>query len=97
MRLEEQTIEQLRAYFATKPVLKAYLFGSFARGEADDKSDVDIMVDLDPARPLGLQFFGMAVDLEEMLGRKVDLVTGSGMSPRVMPYVRPDLRLIYAR
>ena len=97
MRLDEPTLEKLRAFFATRPVLKAYVFGSFARGEADEKSDVDIMVDLDRSVSFGLGFFGMIGDLEELLGRKVDVVTREALSPRVEPYVRKDLRLIYAR
>ena len=97
MLMDEATLEQLREFFATRPVLKAYLFGSFARGEADEKSDVDIMVDLDHSKPIGLDYFGIIADLEDLLGRKVDMVTEEGLSKRVLPYVRQDLRLIYAR
>jgi predicted nucleotidyltransferase len=97
MRLDEPTLEKLRAFFATQPVLKAYLFGSFARGEADEKSDVDIMVDLDRSVSFGLGFFGMVGDLQDMLGRNVDVVTREALSPYVEPYVRKDLELIYAR
>jgi predicted nucleotidyltransferase len=97
MRLDEPTLERLRAFFATQPVLKAYLFGSFARGEADEKSDVDIMVDLDHSRPIGLHYFGIIADLEDLLGRPVDMVTEEGLDRRVLPYVKKDLQLIYAR
>ncbi len=47
MELDVATIANLRQYFGTKPVLKAWLFGSFAKGLADAESDVDILVDLD--------------------------------------------------
>ena len=40
-------IETIQNYFKTRPVLKAYLFGSYVRGEADDQSDIDILVDID--------------------------------------------------
>lgn len=90
-------MESLRAYFVTQPVLSAYLFGSYARGEADDKSDVDILVDLDRSVSFGLGFFGMVGDLQELLGRPVDVVTRESLSPHVAPYVTKDLLRIYAR
>ena len=56
-------IELLRKYFSTQPVLKAWLFGSFSRGEETQDSDVDIIVSLDKSKPIGLKFFGMWSDL----------------------------------
>ena len=49
----------------------AYLYGSYARGEATSKSDVDILLVLD--KPLGLRFYSIAGDLEEQLNKKVDI------------------------
>jgi predicted nucleotidyltransferase len=60
--------------------LKAYLFGSYVRGLADDKSDIDILVDLDYSQRIGLQFIQMKVDLEKLLNSKVDLVSSNGIS-----------------
>jgi len=97
MQLTQQELEELRAYFASTPVVNAYVFGSFARGEADAKSDVDILVDLDRSVPFGLGFFGMVGDLQELLGRHVDVVTREALSPHVKPYVDRDLLPIYAR
>ena len=68
-------------YFKTQPVLKAWLFGSYSRGEQTKDSDVDILVLLDKSRPIGLKFFGMWNDLEELLGRKVDLVSDGTLLP----------------
>lgn len=47
MKLDALKIKAISNYFKTCPVLKAYLFGSYVRGETDSKSDVDILVDLD--------------------------------------------------
>ena len=51
------------------------LFGSFARNEASEESDIDLVVSL--SRPLGFTFIELAEYLEEKLGRKVDLITAS--------------------
>ena len=84
-------------YFKTQPVLKAWLFGSFARGEQRPDSDVDILVVLDHSRPVGLEFFGMYEDLKELLGRSVDLVTERSLASFARKSVERDRRLIYER
>lgn len=58
------------------------IFGSVARGEADPKSDVDVLVDLEPGRNL-LDLGGLLMDLEELLGCRVDVVTEKGLRPRI--------------
>lgn len=97
MELSKETREQLRRFFAIYPVNRAYVFGSFARGEARPDSDLDILVDLDRSKPFGLGFVDMQMKLEEMLGRKVDVVTRRALSKYIEPYVIKDLQLIYAR
>ena len=89
--------ESLRQYFSTQPVLKAWLFGSFSRGEETKDSDIDIIVSLDQRRPVGLKFFGMWTDLEEILGRKVDLVSEGTLLPFAKESVEKDKILIYER
>lgn len=49
------------------------MYGSFAEGKQTDKSDVDLLAELE--KPLGFEFISLANELEELLGRKVDLVT----------------------
>ena len=84
-------------YFKTQPVLKAWLFGSYSRGEQTKDSDVDIIVLLDKSRPIGLKFFGMWSDLEELLGRKVDLVSEGTLLPFAQKSADKDKILIYER
>ncbi len=97
MKLEKNSIESIRSYFETRPVLKAYLFGSYVRNEADDQSDIDILVDLDYTQKIGLQFIQMKIDLEKLLNSKVDLVSSNGLSQYIRPMVDNEKQLIYAR
>lgn len=97
MGKRKNIIEALRLYFSTQPVLKAWLFGSFSRGEETKDSDVDIMVSLDKSKPIGLKFFGMWNDLEELLGRKVDLVSEGTLLPFAQESVERDKILVYER
>jgi uncharacterized protein len=87
----------LQQFFAGIPVKRAYLFGSMARGEADLKSDIDILVELDHTEPIGMKFFMYQSDLEELLHKKVDLVTTEGLSHHIKPYIDKDKILIYER
>ena len=97
MYLEPQKIESIKSYFETKPVLKAYLFGSYVKGQADYKSDIDILVDLDYTKKIGLQFVQMKLDLEKILNNPVDLVSSNGMSKYIKPLVDSEKLLIYAK
>jgi len=58
------------------------IFGSVARDEADNQSDVDVLVDLDPGRSL-LDLGGPRFELEALLGSPVDVVTERGLKPRI--------------
>ncbi|MBR1873066.1 MAG: nucleotidyltransferase domain-containing protein [Bacteroidales bacterium] len=84
-------------YFKTKPVEKAWVFGSFSREEETGSSDVDILVALTPGTHLGLQFFGMIVDLEKLLGRSVDLVVDGNILPFARESTERDKVLVYER
>jgi predicted nucleotidyltransferase len=97
MNLDNSQIESIKRYFRTRPVLKAYLFGSYVRGEADEKSDIDILVDLDYSQRIGLQFIQMKLDLEKLLNSKVDLVSSNGLSKYIKPVIDSEKQLIYAQ
>ncbi len=97
MKLNNKQLEIVKSYFETQPVLKAYLFGSFVRGEANKLSDIDILVDLDYSQRIGIHFIQMKIDLEMLLKAKVDLVSSNGLSPYIKPSIEKEKRLIYAR
>ena len=80
----DQALPVLRKY----GVKKAALFGSYARGTFDQKSDVDILIE--PPENMGLSFIRLKLDLEEKLDKKVDLVSYNGMSKYLKKYILAD-------
>ncbi len=91
-------IQIIADYFKTQPVLKAWLFGSFARGEEKPWSDMDILVQYDRTQPIGLlKIAGMQLDLEDLLGLEVDLVEEGTLRPWAVESVNNDKQLIYER
>lgn len=95
MQLNNQQINKIAEYFETKPVLKAYLFGSNVRNEATSSSDVDILVDLDYSQRIGLLFVQMKFDLEQILNKPVDLVSSNALSKYIKPIVDKEKKVIY--
>lgn len=94
----EQIIQKAALFFRDKPVKRAYLFGSSARGEQNGSSDVDILVDLDYEN--GADFFAfvdMQEQLSELLGSKVDLVSSNGLSSFIKPQIDQEKQLIYEK
>lgn len=92
-----QIQNQIKPYLQQKPVLRAWLFGSQAMGTADEGSDIDIMVELDYSQHIGLEFVTMWMELSELLGHQVDLVTTDGVSPFIEPYIEAQKTLIYEK
>ncbi len=95
MILTSRHISVLQSYFKDKPVLRAYLFGSQARKEATEESDVDILVELDYDQKIGWEFVSMQLELEALLETKVDLVSARGLSPFIGPHIEAEKLLIY--
>ena len=90
--------EKIANYFKTQPVVKAWLFGSYSRGEQKPWSDVDILVEMDDKQPIGLlKFAGIICDLEDLTGQKIDLVEEGTLKPFAIESVNRDKKLIYAR
>lgn len=71
------------------PISNIGVFGSYARGEATESSDIDIAVDING--PMGLSFIAMADELEEIFGIKVDLVPKRSIKPTYLTSVEKDI------
>jgi uncharacterized protein len=96
MALTDQETTLLQNYFADKPVKRAYLFGSYARNtQVRGASDIDILLELDYSKPIGMKFFSFQRELQDLLHSKVDVVTSDGVSKYVLPFIEKDKVLIY--
>jgi predicted nucleotidyltransferase len=71
-----------------KGVVKAGIFGSYARGEQNENSDVDILID--PPKGMEIEFVGLKIELENSLGKKVDFLTYNGINPHLKKYILKD-------
>jgi predicted nucleotidyltransferase len=69
------------------------VFGSFARGEATENSDIDLLVKF--SKPKGWDWIDGALEIEEKLGRKVDWATKDALSKYIVDGVMQDLQVIY--
>lgn len=99
-KTDKRTIEKkIVSYFKNYGrVEKAWLFGSFARGEDDYKSDIDIMIEVFPDTAFTL--FDLAeikYQLEKSIPKKIDIVMKDGVKPHVMERISLDLRLVYEK
>jgi len=82
--------------FKNQPVRRAYLFGSFARGENNSESDLDILVELEPGTGL-FKFISIQHQLQIALRMQIDLVSANGLSPKIKPYIDSEKILIYEK
>lgn len=93
MPTREQILATLREQHALLrrryPLERLALFGSWARGEAREDSDVDVMVEVDPS--IGLRFVDLGDELEQALGRRVDLVSRRAIKPSLWEQIEPEL------
>ena len=71
------------------PIERLGVFGSYARGEATEKSDIDIAVEINGV--MGLNFIAMADEIENLFGVKTDVVPKRSIKPEYLPYVEKDI------
>ncbi len=92
-------IKAIQDYFKTQPVLKAWVFGSYARNEETEDSDVDILVVFDRKNhSVGLlEHVRMMNSLESLLQRRIDLVEDGTLLPFATDSANHDRKLLYER
>ena len=88
--LEQKIIQ----FFKDKDVKKVELFGSFARKEEKENSDIDLLIDFKGGL---FEFVKLKNSLEEKLHKKVDLVTKDSISPYIWEYVKDDIKVLYEK
>lgn len=99
LQMSPEMIKTIQDYFKTQPVLKAWVFGSYARGEETEDSDVDILVVFDRKNhSVGLlEHVRMMNSLESLLQRRIDLVEDGTLLPFAMATANHDKKLLYER
>ncbi|MBL0310360.1 MAG: nucleotidyltransferase domain-containing protein [Bacteroidetes bacterium] len=97
MKLNETQRQIIRQFFLDKPVLRAYVFGSYARGDAHEDSDIDLLVDWDYSKPIGWTYISAWRELKEKLQKEVDLVSLKWLDPSLEKVIHRDKQLIYER
>ena len=83
-------MERARAdLFCRYPICRLAVFGSVVRGDAEPESDIDMLVAF--SEPVGFEMVDLAVELEALLGHRVDLVWQGAVRERMWPYVEKGL------
>lgn len=94
---EKMTLEEMRAKILSvlnkHGVVKASIFGSIAREENDEKSDVDILVEFGGEKSL-LDLAGLKIELQEVLGRNVDVLTYESLHPLLRDRILSEQKVI---
>ncbi|HTR30794.1 MAG TPA: nucleotidyltransferase family protein [Puia sp.] len=84
-------LKEKKEYLQNKyPISELGIFGSYARGDFNEKSDIDILVDFNK-RIDGFEYIRLAHDLEDTFKQKVDVVSRRGIKPQYLPYVEKSL------
>jgi uncharacterized protein len=74
------------------PLSKMAIFGSYARNEQTENSDVDVLVEFH--QPIGIRFIDLADELEIILKKKVDLICGKDLNPKFLKKISEDLKYV---
>jgi predicted nucleotidyltransferase len=84
---------EIRALAARRGIAEVRVFGSMARGDAGDESDVDLLVSLPPGVS-GFALGGLLLDLQDLLGRRVDILTEGGLHPALRQRVLSEAQML---
>ena len=90
----EQQIEEAKSQLIAYGVRSLGLFGSFGRGEQTEDSDIDILIEFAPEAHTFDNFMEISFLLEDLLGRKVDLVTPEALSPHIGPHILREVKRV---
>lgn len=91
-------VKILSKYFASQPIEKAWIFGSYARSEENNKSDIDILVNFSPESNVTLfKYIHIVNDLQSLTGKKIDLVEEGQLKHFAYSSAENDKILIYER
>ena len=98
MYTQQELVDELTPIFMKYPIKRAALFGSFARGEQTDESDLDILVELDYTNGIAGLFYAFWDELEDVIGLSTDVVTVDSLSTTPKKFqerVLREMRYIY--
>lgn len=98
----EKRINELKAklepVLKQYPVVKAGFFGSVTREDYDeDNSDIDVLIELEKNANLGLKYMTMILEMEDSIGKKIDLVEYEYVHPMLSKYILPNEIRIYEK
>lgn len=98
--MSEKELEQLK--IKVIPILKKYgviragVFGSFARGEATKNSDIDFLIRFIPGKSL-FDLVGVKLDIEDKLGKKIDVITYNSIHPLLKNQILGEEKVLYEK
>ena len=93
-----EMMAKVQKYLSSIPVSRAWVFGSFARGEETQESDLDLLVDYTPASKLSLlDVIRFKINLKDIIGREVDFIENGYLKPFAVESAERDKYLIYER
>ncbi|MBM2816263.1 MAG: nucleotidyltransferase [Ignavibacteria bacterium] len=96
--LNNDIIEKIQLFFATQPVEKVFLFGSYSRSEQNKDSDIDLLLEFNKEAKIGLiQFSRMKIEIEKVVNHSVDLLTYEALSKYIKPFIQEDMIKIYEK
>ena len=96
--MNKTIVNRLSKYFASQPIEKAWIFGSYARSEENKKSDIDILVNFSPKSKVTLfKYIHIVNDLQALTGKRIDLVEDGQLKQFAKSSAENDKILIYER
>ena len=92
-------LQIIKDYFQNLPVKSVYLFGSYAQNTQTETSDIDLLVDVDYSKVKVslLDFIGWKLDLEKLVGKKIDLISEDGVSKYIQPFIDKGKVLLFEK